>query len=135
MSRPRQRAFQLLLRAALLAYPRAARDRDGEEVEAAALSAFAARRVGGAWAGLVFGARAVLDLVVSGLGERARARRYARGGTMAWSDGWTDVRVAARTLRRTPGFTAAAVGVLALGIGANTTIFSAVRATLMTPPL
>ena len=44
-----------------------------------------------------------------------------------------DLKYGARTLARTPLFTAIAVACLALGIGVNTTIFSVTDAILMTP--
>jgi predicted permease len=65
--------------------------------------------------------------------RRVRESEWESNTMRLVDDGWRDMKYAVRTLARTPGFTIAAVMVMALGIGANTALFTVVRSVLMKP--
>jgi predicted permease len=95
-------------------------------------SAYAEKRAGGgrlaAWR---YALRAAQDVVATSIRERTRTGVRRRNVRI---DAGADLRRAVRVLSRTPAFTLAAMVMLALGIGVNAAIFSAVKALLLTAP-
>ncbi|MEZ5287443.1 MAG: ABC transporter permease, partial [Vicinamibacterales bacterium] len=128
-----------LIALALLAYPAAFRRRFAHEMLADFRRDRAAHRARPAW-------RVALAHVRSGLAERwAAAVRwwlwpasdphlYEPGGrTMTWDTVTADLRYTLRQAVRAPLFTALAVIALAVGIGANSAVFTVVNAVLLEP--
>jgi len=65
--------------------------------------------------------------------QKARETLWEQNTFSAFDKGWRDLKYSARTLLRTPGFSLIAVTVMALCIGAATSLFTIVRSVLLRP--
>jgi putative ABC transport system permease protein len=135
-----ERAYRVLLRL----YPARFRRAFGQELVEAFRDARRDARRSGEPAGL-FWLATLRDLLVHGCAERASSAwrtlrhplRHAGGDSpmaaIPLALRLTELRHAARRLRRVPAFSIPTVLVLALGIGATTAMFSVVHAVLLSP--
>ncbi|MDR3750975.1 MAG: ABC transporter permease [Terracidiphilus sp.] len=65
--------------------------------------------------------------------QRVRETLWQQNTVSFVESAWRDLKYSARTLMRTPGFTATAILVMALGIGAAVALFTVVRSVLLKP--
>jgi hypothetical protein len=134
----RHSAFARRYAAALLRlYPSHVRTRFGDDMTRDFLDTYASRST--AIGRLRFLLGATNDAVRSAIAERREARSDAFSGDLqpagrAMMHGvFDDVRFGFRALWHRPGFSAAVVVTLALGIGANTAVFSMIDAIFIRP--
>jgi putative ABC transport system permease protein len=133
-------AFSVALyRLLLVVYPRRFRTRFASEMTADFVEMLEDRTTGRPIRGrLACWRQALADLRASAVHQRLRRWRAPAPPAAPGGDGimWSflqDLRFAARSLRKAPGFTLATIATLGLAIGANTAVFSIVDTVVLRP--
>ena len=124
------RVYRRLLRA----FPPAFRARFADDMADLFADRYRDAKRQGSWAVGRLWVRTIVDVARAGWSERRASRlSTGTGRVMRLESVIQDVRFGLRQIRRNPSFSGIAIATLALGIGVNTAMFSAVDAVLIRP--